>query len=78
MITKRDWLDWKSQETTRLLLQGLHEKREMLKEGLANGQSGEGNFEREIGRCIALQEAIEFILIGPEFEEEEETSQSGN
>lgn len=74
MITKRDWLDWKSQEVTKFLLHALNQKRELLKEGLANGEASEESFKREVGRCIALQEAIEFIVHGPEFDEEDEES----
>lgn len=69
-MLKRDWLDWKSLPVTKEMLQAVYEKRELLKEGIVEAKDME-NIERHIGRCIALQEVLDFFTYGPDDLEEE-------
>lgn len=72
-MTKKDWIDWKVLEVSKQMLQGIYEKRELLKEGLANGQAyNKETFDQTVGRCIALQEVIDLWVHGPEFSDLDE------
>lgn len=58
MVSKRDYLDWRSSHVTKALVKALNDKREFLKEGLAEG-AGQ---PEDVGRCQALRDIIEYIL----------------
>ena len=62
-ITRQEHLDWKQQKVTKEYLKRLFEKREQLKEGLAEGQSEGGTqFYNVIGQCQAYKDAIDYGL----------------
>lgn len=59
MVTKEMWVDWVKHPVTQEFLKALNDKREMLKEGLSENQTGT---EREdcitMGKCQSLKDAI--------------------
>ena len=61
-ITKQEWGDWKASKTTKEFLRRLFEKRELLKEGLAEGQAAGLEQERTIGQCQAYKDTIDYGL----------------
>lgn len=61
-ITFDEWVNWKKQPVTQFILDALNQKREALKEGIAEGHSEQAFLERQIGRAMSLKDAIRFIL----------------
>lgn len=63
MVTKEEWVNWKNSACTQQYLKNLHNKREDLKDGLAEGQT---STEREdciiIGRTQGIKDAILFAV----------------
>ena len=57
-VTKQEWIDWKALPITKEFLRRLFDKREDLKEGLAEGQAED--LHNIIGQCQALKDAIEY------------------
>lgn len=70
-VSKEQYIKWRSDETTKEYLKRLFEKRELLKEGLAEGQAGLEQ-ERTIGQCQAYKDAIDYGLYDFEFIDVEE------
>jgi hypothetical protein len=62
MITKEDWVDWKQHKVTKMFLKAVHDKREALKEGIADGAVEGDELQRTIGRCMSLYDTINFAL----------------
>ena len=62
--TKQDYLQWREMYVTKCLVQALFNKREMLKEGLAEGHSGDltNEIQKVIGRCQAHKDDIDYII----------------
>ena len=62
-ITKEEWMDWKSNKVTYEFLKRLSENREMLKEGLAEGQAGNiDEMNRVIGQCQGIKDSIDYAV----------------
>lgn len=61
-ITFDDWVNWKKHPVTQYIVEGLYNKREAIKEGMAEGQSETEFIQRQIGRAMSLKDAIDFIL----------------
>ena len=62
-ITKEEWMDWKSNKVTYEFLKRLSENREMLKEGLAEGQAGNiDEMIRVIGQCQGIKDSIDYAV----------------
>lgn len=59
MITKEDWVAWKSNPVTKAFLNRLNIKREELKEGIAEGQAEGDELQRTIGRCMSLIDVLQ-------------------
>ena len=59
-ILQEEWANWKQEKVTREFLKRLFEKREMLKEGLAEGQATGIEQERTIGQCQAYKDIINY------------------
>jgi hypothetical protein len=62
MITKEDWVDWKKNPVTLVFLKRVQEKREILKEGLAEGAAEQNELQRTIGRCMSLADILNEAL----------------
>ena len=62
MITKRDWHDWKQQEVTKELILAIKEKREYIKEGLAE-ERYDDSYQKWAGHTQALKDIILFITV---------------
>ena len=70
-ISKESWAAWKTDEVTQEFFQRLNDKREMLKEGIAEGMIAEFDLiNQTIGRCQQLRDDIVYGL--EEFETEGE------
>lgn len=61
MITKADWSDWKQNPVTKELVKSLYEKREALKEELAEEKFG-GDYPKWLGYVQCLKDEISFII----------------
>ena len=60
-ITKEEWMDWKSNRVTQEYLTRLVSNREMLKEGLAEGQAGDNDqLHRVIGQCQGIKDSVDY------------------
>lgn len=77
MITKEMWVDWKRNPVTQQYLSDLMNTREGLKEGLAEGNSGD---ERQdcmtIGQCQGIKDSIEYAVRDFKYVELEEDNGS--
>lgn len=62
MVTKEQWIDWKRHPVTQYFLSAINDKREMIKEGIAEGQAGL-NINRDIGRAQGLKDVIRYALV---------------
>jgi len=72
MINKSDYIAWKNEPCTRQLLLAIKEKREHLKEGVVRGEASNSDLlHQTIGRCMAIEEVMEYILRDFEYIEEE-------
>ena len=69
MITKEDWVTWKKNEVTQGFVQALFNRRELYKEGMAEGAHDE-DFQRTIGKCMGIQDALNYALLDFEIEGE--------
>lgn len=76
MVTKEQWVDWKHNPVTMRFLGRLNDKREMIKEGLAEGQSE--NVQVDIGRTQGLKDALSYALVEFDYVEIEENVESGS
>ena len=63
-ITREQWLDWRTHQVTKEYLKRLFEKRELLKEGLAEGQAGESEAQlhEAIGQCQAYKDTVDYAI----------------
>jgi hypothetical protein len=72
-VSKEDWVDWRQHKVTQRFLRAMQQKREMLKEGLAENQSGS---EREdcitMGRTQALKDVIIYAVREFEYDNQSE------
>ena len=57
-VSKTEWLQWKANKVTKSYIEGLLNKREFLKEGLAEGQTRGEEALIDVGRCQALKDAV--------------------
>lgn len=60
-VSKEMWIDWKRNPVTMDFLGALNDKREQIKEGIAEGQSG--NVDLDIGRSQGLKDALKYALV---------------
>ena len=62
-VYKSEWGEWKRQKVTRALLADIMNKRDWLKEALAENKF-DSDQERNIniGKCIAMREIVEYII----------------
>lgn len=58
--TKADYQAWKANPVTKFYLQAIMEKREHLKEGIAEGQSE--NVSLDIGRTQSLKDVLDYAI----------------
>ena len=67
-VFKEEWSDWKGSKVTKVFLKKLFDKREFLKEGLANNSHSSEN-ERliDVGQCIAIADSIDYAIEGFEY-----------
>ena len=76
-IFKSEWAEWKRSNVTKKLVQEIFNKREYMKEGLA-----EGAFESEkdrwtaVGRCQGMRDMVEYII--SDFEVSDDTGDSSS
>ena len=80
-VFKSQWHDWKQSKITKKLVKDIFNKREMIKEGWAEGQHEDQKQEfLDKGRCMAMKDIIDYILY--EFEtiddSPQEESKDGN
>lgn len=63
-ITSQEWSNWKQEKVTREFLRRLFQKREDLKEGLAEGQAGESEAQlhEAIGQCQAYKDTVDYAI----------------
>ena len=62
-VTKEEWLAWKEEKVTREFIQRIHENRESLKEGWAEGLAS--NLEQmytTLGQCQGIKDVIDYAL----------------
>lgn len=59
---KSEYLAWRASPITKFFIQLLFDKREAIKEGIAEGQSA--NVDLEIGRTQSLKDAIDCAISG--------------
>ena len=83
MISKEQWIDWKRHPVTMYFLQAISDKREQIKEGIAEGQSGM-NLNRDIGRAQGLKDVLryalvdfDYVVLDDKLEEQDGTESSG-
>ena len=69
-VTQQEWLDWRAMKVSKEFLKRLFEKREDLKEGLAEGQAE--NKDVVIGQCQAYKDAVDYGLLKFETVDSEE------
>lgn len=66
--TKEDYLNWRGTQITKFLLQEIWNKREEIKEGIADGQtSGHDELITAIGRTQSIKDIINYILFDFEY-----------
>ena len=70
-ITKEMWVAWREDSVTKEFLTRLANKREQLKEGLAEGQGGE-DYLLYVGQCQAYRDALAYALQEFEIIEDED------
>ena len=62
-IFKDEWINWKNQKVTKAFLKVLFNKREYLKEILAeHGHSSENERMIDIGQCIAIKDNMNYAI----------------
>lgn len=62
MVTKEEWVDWRRDHVTLELLRGLYQKREAIKEGIAEGEpTDDKEMYIAMGRAQALKDTIKYI-----------------
>ena len=63
-ITSQEGSNWKQEKVTREFLRRLFQKREDLKEGLAEGQAGESEAQlhEAIGQCQAYKDTVDYAI----------------
>lgn len=75
--TKEDYMTWRSNNVTRFFLQEIFNKRELLKEGIADGQTlGHDELISAIGRTQSLKDVVSYALFDFEvidIQQEEDT-----
>lgn len=71
-ITRQEWGDWKHSKVTKEFLRRIHEKRELLKEGLAEGQTAGIDQDRTIGQCQAIKDILDYAIFSFETLDQEE------
>ena len=79
-VLKSEWLQWKSSKVTKAFIAGLLNKREYLKEGLAEGQTRGDEALIDVGRCQALKDTVMDAIEDFNYieREEEEKVKNGN
>lgn len=75
-ITEEDWVLWKTNSVTQFVVQALKDTRDDLKEGIAEGHSE--NLHQDIGRTMALKDALVFMLEDVFKNEPQEPSKDDN
>lgn len=69
-VFRSEWEDWRGNKVTKAFLKTLFNKREFLKETMAeNGYSTEAERLVDIGQCIAIKDNIDYALSGFEYVE---------
>jgi hypothetical protein len=77
--SKELYLAWRELGVTKFLVQDLFLKREELKEGLAEAQYGSTEeYERAVGRCMALKDAIDYIIRDFDYVDSGEEEENGD
>ncbi len=66
-ILKSDWIQWKANPVTKALAEAYFERREWIKEQIAQGIKD----ETYLGQCMALKDAIDYIISDFEVIDEE-------
>ena len=70
-VSKEEWEEWKGNTVTKAFIKVLFNKREFLKEALAENNHST-DFERaiDIGQCIGIKDNIDYALHGFDYIEE--------
>jgi len=71
-----EYLQWRANPVTKFLVQALFNKRELLKEGLAEGHGSTENLHVLIGRTQGIKDSVEYILSDFEYIEETDNSET--
>ena len=59
-VSKEQWVGWRDSPVTQEFAKRMFDKRELLKEGLAEGQAA--NYDIVVGQCQAYKDVIEYTL----------------
>ncbi len=79
LVSKQEWLDWKSLRPTKQLVKSLFDTREDLKEYMVENKfTTEDDRRIVMGRCQALKDAIDYIIENFETLEKEEKDDLGS
>ena len=71
-VFKDEWQDWRSSKVTKAFLKVLFNKREWLKDNMAdNGHASEQERLIDIGQCIAIKDNIDYAIEGFQYLERE-------
>lgn len=72
IILRQEWGEWKQNKVTKEFLKRLFEKREGIKEELAEGRAAKEQLDQFIGQCQAYKDAIDYGIRDFEVVETEE------
>lgn len=64
--SKETWVNWVQHPATQYFLHAINSKREMLKEGIAENQTGV-LVKEYIGQCMGIRDCLEYALKDYEF-----------
>ena len=80
-VFKEEWEDWRGNKVTKAFLKVLFDKREFLKEMMAeNGYETDKERMIDTGQCIAIKDNIEYAISGFQYldrEKDENAEGSG-
>lgn len=60
--SKEAWESWVHSSVTQWFLNSVHNRRELLKESLAEGRSDVDNLKVYIGRCMGMKDVLQYAI----------------
>jgi hypothetical protein len=69
-ISKSEWIAWKSNPVTKVFLKAIFDKRESIKEELAEGR-GREDLNLYIGQCQGMKDCLDYAINSFEYIEDE-------